>query len=561
MLDIRCIRSSTKSSSSAEPAPSPGHSCLARRISGAVLCLTLGLSGSTCVCASTNLHFSAEASLKETYDSNVFLQDADPAAANYAAAKAAGLRPVQDNVASWVTSVLPKIGLEYRPFTAFGFNAAYSPDVSFYHSASSEDYVAHRGVLNLGGKMNQTAWELLNTASYIDGSREGPTFARPGDVIALGGIPVRDRREAFVFKNTFRLTQTLGDWFIRPVAGAYAHDFKTHQRATPAAVRSQYVYENYIDRQEVYGGLDAGYRVLEKAHVVLGYRYGQQEQFNGPFGPGGTLIDSPYDNVYHRVLVGMEGTLTEWLKVSFLIGPDIRQFSGDLERLAPAFDQDELLYYVDASATATLTSADTLTLRATRYEQPAFSSFSMYEDSQCRLSAERGDGHLSHHPLLPHRRVVRPVGSEGKRNLWGTIPSVVEMQSEGGAAGALHGALQTGTLSTTFTASQGLLLMIPNMFKIAGELTPTVFHVTARTVATHALSIFGDHSDVMAVPLDRFGHAGGLSVQEAMDFALISQAATCAPAFLSSTSSTDSAPRTKCQDRGACQEDHARADR
>jgi hypothetical protein len=337
------------------------------------------------VCASTNLHFSAEASLKETYDSNVFLQDADPAAANYAAAKAAGLRPVQDNVASWVTSVLPKIGLEYRPFTAFGFNAAYSPDVSFYHSASSEDYVAHRGVLNLGGKMNQTAWELLNTASYIDGSREGPTFARPGDVIALGGIPVRDRREAFVFKNTFRLTQTLGDWFIRPVAGAYAHDFKTHQRATPAAVRSQYVYENYIDRQEVYGGLDAGYRVLEKAHVVLGYRYGQQEQFNGPFGPGGTLIDSPYDNVYHRVLVGMEGTLTEWLKVSFLIGPDIRQFSGDLERLAPAFDQDELLYYVDASATATLTSADTLTLRATRYEQPAFSSFSMYEDTKSDL--------------------------------------------------------------------------------------------------------------------------------------------------------------------------------
>ena len=88
--------------------------------------------------------------------------------------------------------------------------------------------------------------------------------------------------------------------------------------------------------------------------------------------------------------------------------------------------------------------------------------------------------------------------SDGQRNIWGSLPSVVEMQSEGGAAGAVHGALQTGALTTTFTASQGLLLMIPNMFKIAGELTPTVFHVTARTVATHALSIFGDHCDVMA---------------------------------------------------------------
>jgi len=88
--------------------------------------------------------------------------------------------------------------------------------------------------------------------------------------------------------------------------------------------------------------------------------------------------------------------------------------------------------------------------------------------------------------------------SNGRPNLWGTVPLVAEMQSEGGAAGAIHGALQTGALSTTFTSSQGLLLMIPNMFKIAGELTSTVFHIAARTVATHALSIFGDHSDVMA---------------------------------------------------------------
>ena len=116
--------------------------------------------------------------------------------------------------------------------------------------------------------------------------------------------------------------------------------------------------------------------------------------------------------------------------------------------------------------------------------------------------------------------------SEGVKNIWGTVPQVTEMQSEGGASGAVHGALQTGALATTFTASQGLLLMIPNMNKIAGELTPTAFHVSARTVATHALSIFGDHSDVMLCRPTGFAMLCSNSVQEAMDFALIAHAAS-----------------------------------
>jgi pyruvate-ferredoxin/flavodoxin oxidoreductase len=116
--------------------------------------------------------------------------------------------------------------------------------------------------------------------------------------------------------------------------------------------------------------------------------------------------------------------------------------------------------------------------------------------------------------------------SELRPNIWGTVPSVMEMQSEGGAAGALHGALQAGALSTTFTSAQGLLLMIPNMYKIAGELTPTVFHIAARSLAVQALSIFGDHSDVMAVRATGFGMLASNSVQEVMDFALIAQAAS-----------------------------------
>ena len=116
--------------------------------------------------------------------------------------------------------------------------------------------------------------------------------------------------------------------------------------------------------------------------------------------------------------------------------------------------------------------------------------------------------------------------AQGRKNLWGAVPSVTEMQSEGGAAGAVHGALQTGALSTTFTASQGLLLMIPNMFKIAGELTSTVFHVSARAIAAQALSIFGDHSDVMTTRATGFAMLASNSVQEVMDTALIAQAAT-----------------------------------
>ncbi|MEW5807623.1 MAG: pyruvate:ferredoxin (flavodoxin) oxidoreductase [Acidobacteriota bacterium] len=129
-------------------------------------------------------------------------------------------------------------------------------------------------------------------------------------------------------------------------------------------------------------------------------------------------------------------------------------------------------------------------------------------------------------PSSPMGELADEWSAKGVRNIWGTIPIVVEMQSEAGASAAVHGALQTGALSTTFTAAQGLLLMIPTMHKISGELTPTVFHVSARTLATHALSIFGDHSDVMDCRATGFAMIASNSIQEVMDTALIAQAAT-----------------------------------
>ncbi len=129
-------------------------------------------------------------------------------------------------------------------------------------------------------------------------------------------------------------------------------------------------------------------------------------------------------------------------------------------------------------------------------------------------------------PASPMGEHADDWAAAARPNLWGVVPDIVEMQSEAGAAGALHGALQKGALATTFTASQGLLLMVPNLFKIAGELTPCVVHVAARTIATHALSIFGDHSDVMHARSTGWAMLGAGSVQEAHDFALVAHAAT-----------------------------------
>ncbi|HNV72190.1 MAG TPA: pyruvate:ferredoxin (flavodoxin) oxidoreductase, partial [Candidatus Ozemobacteraceae bacterium] len=133
------------------------------------------------------------------------------------------------------------------------------------------------------------------------------------------------------------------------------------------------------------------------------------------------------------------------------------------------------------------------------------------------------------YPITPSSNMGEAADEKsaaGEKNIWGSVPVVVEMQSEGGAAGAVHGSLTSGALTTTFTASQGLLLMIPNMYKIAGELTPTVFHIAARSLACQGLSIFGDHSDVMACRQTGWAMLASNSVQEAMDFALISQTAS-----------------------------------
>lgn len=313
---------------------------------------------------STNVQWKIEAGVKEAYDSNVYLQDVAPTNA------VPGAVPAKKG--SFVTTVSPRLFMNYAACPAFNATLSYTPDFTWYESAHSEDHLTHRFGAKAGGTVEGVVWSMQNSFIYIDGSKQGPIFGRPGDCPAVGGIPLRERRAAFVYKSGFQVTETFGKWMIRPVASAYVHDFKTDLRTSPPGG----LYENYIDRQDINGGLDVGYSAARSLYILLGYRYGRQDQFKGPFGPGGAIIGSPYGNTYHRILIGAEGAPLDWLRLSVLAGPDIRQFDNKI----PGFEGNELLYYVDAAVTLLPTRKDAITLSNKRYEQPAFSSFSMYED-------------------------------------------------------------------------------------------------------------------------------------------------------------------------------------
>jgi hypothetical protein len=318
---------------------------------GILAAITIASIGSNCTAAESPWSFSSSLSVKETHDDNVFLQDKSDLAGK----------------SSMVSSFMPSLSLGFQKTPVFKATLSYAPEFSYYHSASSEDNIAHRGAFNFGGKSDNTTWEVNNAIIGIDGDDEGVTFltAQGGDIPAIGGVPLRDRRDATIYRNSAKVTQTLGSWFVRPVITSYVHDFKTRQSSTKG-------YENYIDRSDINGGLDIGNEVLTKTWLVLGYRYGNQHQ-------GERLgVASPYSSHYQRILVGVEGTPTDWLKLNMQAGPDIRSF--DEAGIPATFDKDELLWYVDASATLTLGKRDAVTVLVTRYEQPAFASHSMYED-------------------------------------------------------------------------------------------------------------------------------------------------------------------------------------
>lgn len=324
----------------------------------------------------SNLTLKVDLTLKETYDSNVYLQDHEP---DLTAVPKAAL----PNQESFVTSFTPKLGLDWKPCTHFNASFSYAPEVTFYHNEPSEDYVAHRGLVNLGGKIGDVVWDMPNSISYVDGNSEAPYYGVmtvPGTldgVPAIGGIPVRDRREQFIYRGGLRATIPAGKFFVRPVLAAYLHDFQTVQKLNSKLVPNgqpnpDWGYENYVDRNELDFGLDVGWSVNPQTHVFAGYRFGNETE--------GKMVGSPYhyDTEFHRPMVGIEGKPAKWLTANFSLGPE---FHHTLSNYAPGFDPNYTALWVDGVVTLMPTAKDSIILTWKQNTQPAFSSPSVYEDT------------------------------------------------------------------------------------------------------------------------------------------------------------------------------------
>lgn len=323
---------------------------------------TLSVVPSTLPAADTNpvWTFKADLTLKETFDSNVYLQDATP---NPAITNAA--QPFQESL---VTSVTPMVGFGFKPCSGFNMTGFYAPEVVRFHDEPSESHEAHRLGLLFNGVVGKVTWLMQNSLTYIDGSKEGLTFGGPGGAPAIGGIPIRDRREALIYRNSFGAFHKHGNWFFRPAVSSYIHDFRTKMRAPEQFP----FYQNYIDRNDFNLGLDSGYKAFEEGYLFLAYRCGWQHETKLP--PG-----NPYDysNEYQRLLVGFEGKVTRWLKLNLFIGPDWRNFN---HRTPPGFDPDTVKLFIDSSAVISVSQADAVTLTVKQFEQPAFGAPSAYQD-------------------------------------------------------------------------------------------------------------------------------------------------------------------------------------
>jgi hypothetical protein len=339
--------------------PSVTPSCL----SWVVALALSGLATLPALAVPTNLTWKAEATVKETFDSNVYLQDHEPSPAVTNAA-----RPFQESL---VTSITPRLALDYKPWPEFGATISYAPEIVFYHSAPSEDYVTHRGTINLGGKIKEVAWEQPNSATWIDGNDSCLFFGGPGGAPAIGGIPIRDRRAAFIYRSGFKATIPVGNWFVRPAASAYVHDFLTKQ--LDSRLPQFKGYENYVDRNDVSGGLDLGRTIANNTRVFVGYRFGHQDE--------GSLVTEPgveYDNQYHRVLFGIEGQPVKWLKLNIALGPD---FHHSTATTATNFAGDYVVLFIDSTVSLLPTDKDTIALTVKQFTQPAFASCSIYQDT------------------------------------------------------------------------------------------------------------------------------------------------------------------------------------
>jgi hypothetical protein len=293
--------------------------------------------------------------VKESYDSNVFLDESGPL----------GGRD------SFVTTFLPQLGVAFSPGAKFKGTFLYAPEVSLYHSEHGEDFTAHKWASILSGVTRLAEWDFSNNLTWIDGAHRNLVFGKSGPP-AAGGIPIRDRRDAIVYRNSIQTTFPIGKWFVRPVSATYIHDFRSVQSTEKG-------YQNYANRKDVSGGIDVGRKLTDGLSAFVGFRYGWQDQ-EQLFGTG-----AEFSNNYRRVLVGVQGTPWSWMKVSLVAGPDFRHFGEN----APEARGGSTVPYVDASVSVTPDKQDVFTLTAKSFEQPGFGGRSIYQDSTFEVGWKR----------------------------------------------------------------------------------------------------------------------------------------------------------------------------
>lgn len=303
--------------------------------------------------------------VKEFFDSNIYVTNHD--------------NPGMGNRTAWVNSVNPRVGFNFAPLIEDGaekdrmlkvFGLNYSPEVFTYGATDTESYTNHRVSNQIKLKADAFTFALDNTFLYVDGSKDSPIY--PGGVSAVGGDWVRDRRCQIQDRGALSLRYDCGDWFLRPTASILYFDFRTNERNDSAGFTPG--YQDYVDRYDLNGGLDLGYRATPDLAAVVGYRYGHQHQ--------GVVAWNPvtYPNDYQRVLGGFEGKPWKWLKTEFLAGPDFRDYYDSRTPATFRSQDNHLKLFASGSSTAELTKDDTLTIRASNFQWLSGTGRSAYEE-------------------------------------------------------------------------------------------------------------------------------------------------------------------------------------
>jgi len=323
----------------------------------------------------------SEASLgiKASYDNNIFLSGVDskflPSAYPVPAGSVAALK----DVGSWVTAVSPRVGINFASLlgsqkTFQTLSLTYAPDFVAYHDQGSENYSAHRWLTALTGKAESVSFCADNNFVFVDGGDLAPVY--PGSLYSsFVTSSARERREQIQERANISVQLDREKWFLRPVASLLYYDFMTMQ-LNPASFPG---YQNYVDRLDVNGGADVGYKITPNTAITLGYRCGEQYQQKSAYSPYSSSDD------YQRVLLGLEGKPWQWLEVKFQGGPDFRSFAGS----APMNDRQPVNYFGEAAVTATFSTKDTLAFKSKQWQWLSSLGKVPYYESLCELNYHR----------------------------------------------------------------------------------------------------------------------------------------------------------------------------